>query len=75
MNFMVWLADQLDGLGRVPRFSKLVFDDINNGCGSSRFGPTQWKEHFESEHRESSDELVYLLTVAYSNYVLDRSSR
>jgi hypothetical protein len=71
MTFMVWLSDQLDELGRVPRFSKVIFDDINNGCGSAKFGPIEWKEHFEAEHREHSVQLIGLLTIAYANYVMD----
>jgi hypothetical protein len=72
---MVWLADQLDELGRVPRFAKVIYDDVNGGCGSSRYNALDWKRHFEEKHPETSDALVSLLTIAYSNYILDTHRR
>ncbi len=73
MNFLTWLFDEMDGPSKVSKFAKIVYDDINNGCGDRRFGPVEWKNHFLAEHADSAGNLNSLLTIAYSHYVLSRS--
>ena len=74
MNFLTWLFDEMDAPSPISRFAKLLYNDINNGCGSRAFTPKQWREHFKAEHADSSDKLINLLEIAYIQYALSRSN-
>ena len=73
MNFLTWLFDELDGPSKVSRFAKIVYDDINNGCGDRRWGPVQWRDHFIAEHADSAENLNSMLSLAFTQYVMSRS--
>lgn len=75
MSFNAWLFDQLDSPSRVSAFGKIIWDDINNGCGSSKFTAIQWKAHFEDKHPEHSKRLIDLLILAYAPYALTFKSK
>lgn len=70
MSFLDYLDESLDNGGRVGQFAYLVFQDISNGCGSSRFDAIAWKAHFIDKHPDKSGQLVDLLLIAYTSYVL-----
>ena len=70
VNFLTWLFEEMDTPSKTARFAKIVYDDINNGCGSRRFTPTDWKNHFLEEHSETALELIKMLEFAYMRYAL-----
>jgi hypothetical protein len=69
VNFIEFLDEAQDFDGRVARFAYLLFQDIANGCGSSRFDAIAWKAHFIDKHPESP-QLVDLLLISYTSYIL-----
>lgn len=75
MKFLPWLFDQLDEPTPVGDFANLCWKDVNNGCASTKYGPTQWREHFETKHKAQANLLVSLLTKAYAQYVLSISAK
>jgi hypothetical protein len=75
MTFNAWLFDNLDTPSRSTTFGKIIWGDINNGCGSSKFTGTQWRDHFEDKHPESKDKLTDLLVLAYAEYALTFKSK
>jgi len=64
----------MDTPSKLSRFAKIVYDDINNGCGSRKFTPVEWKNHFLLEHPDSADYLINTLQVAYTQYALSRNT-
>jgi hypothetical protein len=75
MTFNTWLFDNLDTPSRTNVFSKLIWDDINNGCASSKFTAIQWRDHFKEKHPESKDKLTDMLILAYAKYALTFKSK
>jgi hypothetical protein len=63
---MQWLLDNLDIPGN--KFAKIIWDDVNNGCGSSRFSPSEWRAHFYIKHEATATNLEYLLIESYTAY-------
>lgn len=70
VNFLTWLFEEMDTPSQTARFAKIVYDDINNGCGSRRFTPAQWRDHFKEEHADTADNLIKMLELAYIKYAL-----
>jgi hypothetical protein len=70
MRFTQWVLDQEDDDTVVGSFQKILFDDINNGCSSSKFDALAWKQHFEVKHADSAEKLISVLAEAYYQYVL-----
>jgi len=70
MHFSTWLWDQLDTPGDTGKFAKVCWDDVNNGCGYSKFNAQHWLEHFESKHKDRRDILSLMLLRAYKEYML-----
>lgn len=75
MSFNAWLYDNLDTPSRVTAFGKIVWNDINNGCGSSKYTATQWRHHFEDKHPDRHKKLVDMLLIAYVEYALTFKSK
>lgn len=75
MSFYDYLEESLDIQGgRTARFARLVFTDIDNGCGSNKFNAVAWKAHFEEKHKESP-ELVDMLLRAFMEYYKHKKTR
>lgn len=70
MSFLEYLDESTDNGGRVAQFAYLVFQDISNGCGSSKFDAIAWKAHFTEKHPDKSGVLIDLLLISYTSYVL-----
>lgn len=70
MHFSTWLWDQLDIPGGTGKFSKLCWDDVNNGCALPTFSAKDWLNHFESKHVETKERLTLMLLKAYSEYII-----
>lgn len=67
MTFYDYLEESIDYQGRTARFAKIVFADINNGCGTSKFNAVAWKAHFIEKHPDSP-ELIDMLLLAFIEY-------
>jgi len=67
VSFYDFLEESLDFQGRTAKFARLVFTDIDNGCGSNKFGAVAWKHHFEEKHKDSP-QLVDMLLLAFIEY-------
>lgn len=67
VTFYDFLEESLDYQGRTSKFARLVFADIDNGCGSSKYTAVHWKKHFESKHSDSP-ELVDMLLREFMEY-------
>jgi len=70
MNFMDWLADNMDVPSRVQRCAKMLIADANNGCGSLRYDAISWRAHFKEKHPDNANQLIDMLLIAYSEYIL-----
>jgi hypothetical protein len=75
MTFNAWLFENLDSPSRASKFGKIIWDDINNGCASSKFTATQWRDHFEDKHPEHKNTLTDFLVLAYAEYALTFKSK
>ena len=74
MNFLTWLFEEMETPSKLSRFAKILYDDINNGCGSRRFTPADWKKHFQLEHKDTAEQLTQMLELAYMKYAMSRST-
>ena len=43
MSFNEFLSDSMDVPGRVAKFAKLLFSDVDNGCGRLEYEEIVWK--------------------------------
>jgi len=75
VSFNAWLFDNLDTPGRATVFGKIIWADINNGCGSSKFSAVDWRNHFEDKHPEVHKKLTDMLLLAYAEYALTFKSK
>lgn len=75
VSFNAWLFDNLDTPSRATIFGKIIWDDINNGCASSKFTAVQWRDHFEEKHLDRAKALTDLLILAYAEYALTFNSK
>lgn len=64
--------EEMDTPSPVAKFAKIVYDDINNGCGTRKLSPGGWKTHFELHHTDSAVYLIDLLQAAYLEYALSK---
>ena len=67
VTFYDFLDESLDYQGRTAKFARLVFTDIDNGCGSNKYNAVAWKRHFQEKHSESP-QLVDMLLLAFIEY-------
>ena len=74
VSFYDYLEESLDYQGKTAKFARLVFTDIDNGCGSSRYNAVAWKQHFEQKHKDSP-ELVDMLLRAFMEYYKHKKTR
>ena len=68
MRFITWLFDQMDLGTETSKMAKLCWDDINNGCASIKYGPSDWVEHFNSKHKDKAPILIEKLLDACVEY-------
>ncbi len=73
VTFYDFLEESLDYQGRTAKFARLVFTDIDNGCGSSKYGAVHWKKHFETKHKDSP-ELIDMLLRSFMEYYKAKKS-
>ena len=69
MHFLDWALDQQDELGPLGVVSKVLWQDINNGCGARYTTPAEWHDHFNKKHPRTADKLSNLVATAYVEYV------
>lgn len=75
VTFNAWLFDNLDTPSRATIFGKIIWNDINNGCGSSKFTAVQWRDHFDDKHPERAKSLIDMLLLSYAEYALTFKSK
>jgi hypothetical protein len=75
VTFNSWLFDNMDTPSRATIFGKVIWADINNGCGSSKFTAVDWRSHFEEKHPERCKKLTDMLLLAYVEYALTFNSK
>ena len=68
MRYTTWLFDQADAGGPTAKFSKVAWDDVNNGCASARFSTQEWIDHFTIKHPDKADTLIEMLFNSYVEY-------
>ena len=68
MHFLDWTLDQQDEFGNLGTIAKVLWQDINNGCGARYTTPMEWRAHFQQKHPKKADILSNLLAVAYVEY-------
>jgi hypothetical protein len=68
MRFTSWMWNQVDDLGDQAGFSKIAWNDVNNGCALASFSASEWIEHFNEKHFENRADLTYQLFVAFQDY-------
>ena len=71
MHFLDWVLEQQAEPGVAGVFGKLIYQDINNGCGARFTTPMEWQYHFTLKHKKNVHTLTSLLEDAYVAY-LDR---
>jgi hypothetical protein len=71
IHFSTWMWDQIDMEGPYMAFSKVCWDDVNNGCAHVKFTPQEWLKHFDERHPTSSRALKNMLIPAYLNYMTE----
>lgn len=67
VSFYDFLEESLDYQGRTAKFARIVFTDIHNGCGNSKYNAVAWKRHFQEKHKDSP-QLVDMLLLAFIEY-------
>ena len=68
MHFLNWVLDKQEAPGNLGLFAKVVWNDINNGCGARYTSPVEWRIHFNKKHPKTAEKLSQLLSVAYTEY-------
>ena len=68
MSFNEFLSDSMDVPGRVAKFAKLLFGDVDNGCGRLEYDAIAWKQHFIDKHPDSP-QLIHMLVSSYAEYI------
>ena len=68
MRYTEWLWNQVEELGSDSGFAKTCWDDVNNGCASSKFSSGEWVKHFNEKHRDNRDILVHRLIQSFDEF-------
>jgi len=68
VHFLNWILDQQEEPGNLGIFSKVIWQDINNGCGARYTTPLEWRSHFDKKHPRTKERLNALLSAAYIQY-------
>jgi hypothetical protein len=69
VHFLNWILEQQDEPGSLGSISRLIWQDINNGCGLRYTSPIEWQKHFSSNHRKTAAILNNMLNGAFILYV------
>lgn len=70
MRFSEWLWFQVEDLGADAGFAKVCWEDVNNGCASSKFSSSEWVNHFAEKHKDNKDILIQRLIQSFHEYKL-----
>jgi hypothetical protein len=68
MKYTAWLWRQLEDVGPGHAFAKVCWDDVNNGCASTKFSANDWLLHFEEKHSDKKDKLISQLLISFAEY-------
>jgi hypothetical protein len=68
--FLNWILDQQDREDATGSIARVIWKDINNGCGSTYFRSSRsWLNHFEDKHTKILTSLKPLLAESYLRYL------
>ena len=68
MKYTAWLWYQLEEVGPGHAFAKVCWDDVNNGCASTKFSVSDWLQHFEQTHLDNRDILIHRLIQSFDEF-------
>ena len=68
MKYTAWLWYQLEEVGPGHAFAKVCWDDVNNGCASTKFSVNDWLLHFEQKHLDNRDILIHRLIQSFDEF-------
>ena len=68
MKYTAWLWYQLEEVGPGHAFAKVCWDDVNNGCASTKFSVNDWLQHFEQKHLDNRDILIHRLIQSFDEF-------
>ena len=68
MKYTAWLWYQLEEVGPGHAFAKVCWDDVNNGCASTKFSVRDWLQHFEQKHLDNRDILIHRLIQSFDEF-------
>ena len=68
MHFLNWVLEKQDEPGNLGVFAKVLWQDINNGCGARYTTPLEWRGHFDKKHPRTKEKLNALLSQVYLQY-------
>lgn len=77
MHFLNWVLEQEGESGGLGLISKVIYQDINNGCALRFTEVSEWKAHFSLKHPKSYRTLNKLLddaVIYYLHNVDDKNS-
>ena len=69
MHFLDWLLEQQEEPGVAGVFGRLIYQDINNGCGLRYTEPNEWAALFSKKHPQKKDFLIGILDDAFISYL------
>jgi hypothetical protein len=69
MHFLDWALEQQGEPGVAGSFGRVIYQDINNGCGNRFTNPMEWREHFNAKHKRTTHVLCNMLEEAYESYL------
>jgi hypothetical protein len=69
MHFLDWTLAQQGEPGTAGALGRLLYTDINNGCGVRFTSPIEWNEHFSIRHSRTQHVLSSMLSDTYEAYL------
>jgi len=69
MRFTTWLWEQLDLPGQASSLANICWSDVNNGCASAKFTGSDWLNHFNEKHPDTSATLSKLFMSVYLEFL------
>jgi hypothetical protein len=68
--FLVWILNQTEEEEVVGVLARIIWKDINNGCGNTCFRSSRsWLAHFEEKHTKNYPLLKAMLAQVYEAYL------
>jgi len=69
MHFLDWILSQQEEPGIAGALGRVIYQDINNGCGARFTTPLEWNDHFSKKHKRTFSVLETMLENAFEAYL------